>query len=90
MVSINNLTVISVYRVFMIIEKVTPITKSRTQMQNTVCITNVMTAALYRLSAPLPAAGGVRLGAGRAVRAAPRHQALGQIHRHGERHEVGR
>ena len=35
MVSINNLTVISVYRVFMIIEKVTPITKSRTQ--NTVC-----------------------------------------------------
>ena len=87
MVSINNLTVISVYRVFMIIEKVTLITKSRTQ---SVDITNVMTAALYRLSAPLPAAGGVRLGAGRAVRAAPRHQALGQIHRHGERHEVGR
>ena len=88
MVSINNLTVISVYRVFMIIEKVTLITKSPTQ--NTVYITNVMTAALYRLAASLPAAGGVRLGAGRAVRAAPRHQALGQIHRHGERHEVGR
>ena len=49
-----------------------------------------MLAALYRLAAPLPAAGGVRLGAGRAVRAAPRHQALGPVHRHGERHEVGR
>ena len=89
MVSINNLTVISVYRVFMIIEKVTPITKSEHKIQS-VDITNVMTAALYRLAASLPAAGGVRLGAGRAVRAAPRHQALGQIHRHGERHEVGR
>ena len=88
MVSINNLTVISVYRVFMIIEKVTSSPSPGHKI--TVCITNVMTAALYRLSAPLPAAGGVRLGAGRAVRAAPRHQALGQIHRHGERHEVGR
>ena len=82
MVSINNLTVISVYRVFMIIEKVTPSPSLHT--------VTVMTAALYRLAASLPAAGGVRLGAGRAVRAAPRHQALGQIHCHGERHEVGR
>ena len=34
MVSINNLTVISVYRVFMIIEKVTPITQSPAYTQS--------------------------------------------------------